>query len=229
MNDRKTFIITGTSRGLGKDLAKHYLANSINIIGISRSASTIDHQNYVHFSTDIGDEIKVKKLFRYVRKNYSNIHCLINNAAISYSNNILLTSTDEINKIMKTNFLGTFIMSKEAIKIMKNNSFGRIISISSILSKKNLPGTSIYSISKIAIEKFQNLLRVEINNSNISFDIVRLSAIENIGMSNKISDEAKKTILNNSVSKKTVTLKKIIDEFDLLIFSKNKNLDLNIE
>ena len=91
VNDNETFIITGTSRGLGKNLVNYYLNKSKNIIGVSRSSSSIIHKNYTHFTLDVSSENDVKELFRNIRKNFQNINCVINNAAASYSNNILLT------------------------------------------------------------------------------------------------------------------------------------------
>lgn len=229
MNDNSTFIITGTSRGLGKDLADYYLNQSINIIGISRGESSINHKNYHHFSLDISNETEVKKLFRDFRKNFDNINCIINNAAVSYSNSIFLTSAAEIEKIIRINFIGNVIVIKEAVKLMKKKNSGRIISISSILSKKELPGTSIYSSSKVALEKFIGVFRKEIERLDVSLDIVRLSAVENIGMSNRISEEAKNVIVSSSFSKKLIKFDDIISELNKINISHTKNMNIDIQ
>ena len=155
VNDNETFIITGTSRGLGKNLVNYYLNKSKNIIGVSRSSSSIIHKNYTHFTLDVSSENDVKELFRNIRKNFQNINCVINNAAVSYSNNILLTPAKELEHVMKINLIGSFIVIKEAVKLLKKKNHGRIISISSILAKKSLPGTSAYSSSKVALEKLR--------------------------------------------------------------------------
>ena len=231
MNDNQTFIITGTSRGFGKALAEYYLNRSINIIGISRGAASISNPNYSHYSLDISDENKVKDFYRSIKKNNNtnNICCLINNAAISYANRVLLTTSKEIESIFNINFIGNFLMTKEMIKLIKKNSFVRIISISSILSKKNLLGTSMYSSSKSALEKLIYIIREEHKETNISFDIIRLSAIENIGMSDEISEYARDSIVALSKSKKPLTIGKIVSQLDKIIFSKSININMDIE
>lgn len=229
VNDNETFIITGTSRGLGKNLVNYYLNKSKNIIGVSRSSPSISHKNYTHFTLDVSSENDVKELFRNIRKNFQNINCVINNAAVSYSNSILLTPAKEVEHVMKINLVGSFIVIKEAVKLLKKKNCGRIISISSILAKKSLPGTSAYSSSKVALEKFIEIFREEIENLEISLDIINLSAIEGIGMSNEISEDAKKAILMSTSSKKLIKFDDIIREFNKIIVSGKKNLNVVIQ
>lgn len=229
MNDNETFIITGTSRGLGKNLVNYYLNKSKNVIGISRNNSSISHKNYTHCYLDVSNENDVKDFFRNVRKSYQNINCIINNAAVSYSNQILLTSAKEAENVIKINLIGSLIFIKESVKLLKKKNNGRVISVSSILSKKNLPGTSIYSVSKIALEKFIEIFRKEIENLEVSLDIINLSAIENIGMSNEISEDARNAILMSSLSKKLIKFEQIINEFNKIISSDEKNLNIEIQ
>lgn len=229
VNDGRALIITGASKGLGRELVDYFLKKSIVVIGISRGRCDIIHENYFHFQLDISKEIEVKTLFRDLKKSFSNIQCLINNAAISYSNNVLLTSAEEAKKVFDSNFIGSFLMTKETIKYMKKLNSGRIISVSSILSKKFVSGSSMYSASKAALENFLQVLRREVKEYNISIDLVRLSAIYNIGMSNKLTEEAKKEIINISDSKKMINLQDTILKIDNLIHSDDLNLEIDIQ
>ena len=68
MNHKKVIVITGTSKGIGNFLAKHFLNDNI-VIGCSRKNVAIKSPNYTHFSLDITDEKAVLKMFKNIRRN----------------------------------------------------------------------------------------------------------------------------------------------------------------
>mgnify|MGYP001026524178 FL=1 len=79
----KVALITGTSKGLGYELTKHYLSSGSIVIGISRSASSINDPNYYHCATDITKESSVEKLRVFVKSlSISKIEIVFNNAGV---------------------------------------------------------------------------------------------------------------------------------------------------
>jgi len=158
---KKNILITGTSGGIGHALAKHYLAMGNKVIGCSRSESFISASNYYHKLLDISNEKDVIEFFSFIRKEYSELDVLINNAGIASMNHSLLTPIKTVEKILKTNIIGTFLFSREAAKIMKKNQTGRIINFSSIATPLKLEGESIYASSKAAINSLTETLAKE--------------------------------------------------------------------
>lgn len=168
----KKILITGTSRGIGKFLSKYYTEKGHIVIGCSRGDSDIKNKNYKHFSLDVSNEKDVKKMFSYVRKNYKRLDVLINNAGIASMNHLLLTPIKTVQKILTTNVLGTFLFCREASKIMKKNSFGRIINFSTVATPLKLEGESVYAASKSAIVNLTQILAFELADFGITVNSI---------------------------------------------------------
>ena len=161
-------LITGTRKGIGNQLANYYLKKNYNVIGCSRGDIDFIHDNYFHFNTDISNEQSVKDMFLRFRKKFKRLDILINNAGVASMNHTLLTPMNKAQKIINTNFLGTFIMSRESAKIMKKYSFGRIINITSVGTQMKLEGEAIYTASKSAVENFTVVLSRELADFGIT-------------------------------------------------------------
>ena len=161
-------LITGTRKGIGNQLVNYYLKKNYNVIGCSRSDIDFKHDNYLHFNIDISNEQSVKDMFLRFRKKFKRLDILINNAGVASMNHTLLTPMNKAQKIINTNFLGTFIMSRESAKIMKKYSFGRIINITSVGTQMKLEGEAIYTASKSAVENFTVVLSRELADFGIT-------------------------------------------------------------
>ena len=161
-------LITGTRKGIGNQLANYYLKKNYNVIGCSRGDIDFIHDNYFHFNIDICNEESVKDMFLKFRKKFKSLDILINNAGVASMNHTLLTPMNKAQKIINTNFLGTFIMSRESAKIMKKYSFGRIINITSVGTQMKLEGEAIYTASKSAVENFTVVLSRELADFGIT-------------------------------------------------------------
>lgn len=159
---KKTILITGASRGIGRFLVKYYLEKHFCVLGFSRSKSTIKDKNYSHFSVDVSNEKMVTKCLFEIKKKDILPDILINNAGIASMNHIILTPTETAKKIFDVNFLGTFIVTREIVKVMIKRKRGRIINISTIAVPLKLEGEAIYASSKNAVETFTQILAKEV-------------------------------------------------------------------
>ena len=128
----KTALVTGSSRGIGHDIAAYLIEHGDTVIGCSRGASQLSHEKYRHFRTDVSDEGSVRKMFSEIASEFGRIDLLVNNAALALSRLALLTSAAEFASIIQVNLTGAFIVSREAIRLMKRTRFGRIVNFSSI-------------------------------------------------------------------------------------------------
>lgn len=165
-------VITGTRKGIGKALSKYYVDKGHAVIGCSRSPIDWELNGYQHFLCDVADEAGVKKMFSSIRKEYGRLDNVINNAGIASMNHIFLTPLSTVEKIMRTNVHGTFLFCREAAKLMKKNSYGRIINFSTVATPLKLEGEAIYAASKAAIISLTEVLARELAEFGITVNAV---------------------------------------------------------
>ena len=147
----KIFLITGTSRGIGKYLAEYYLKKGNKVIGTSRSKESIKNINYEHIIADVSNEKEILKIFRQIKQNYSQLDVLINNVGIASMNHSMLTPSETVSKIINLNVNSTFLCIREGVKLLRKSQSGRIINFTSVAVPLSLEGESIYAASKAAI------------------------------------------------------------------------------
>lgn len=168
----QVMVITGTRKGIGRQLAEYYTGKGYRVFGCSRGPSDFDHPQYVHHCLDVVDEGAVKRLFRQVRQECGRLDYLINNAGIASMNLAQTTPVDKVRQLLDTNVVGTFLFSREAIKIMKKRRFGRIVNFSTIAVPLMLEGESIYAASKAAVVSFTEVLAQEIARDGITVNAI---------------------------------------------------------
>jgi len=172
MAEQEVLLITGSRKGIGRYLAEHYAASGYLVAGCSREPSEYRHENYCHFCVDVADEPGVLALFGEIRKKYGRLDVLINNAGIASMNHVLLTPTRMVKKILDTNVLGTFLLSREAAKLMQKHKHGRIINFSTVATPLKLPGEAIYAASKAAIVNLTKVMAFELASFGITVNAV---------------------------------------------------------
>ena len=168
----KTILITGNRKGIGRYLSEFYLEKGFHVVGCSRSDSDLSHNNYKHFLCDVRVETEVKKTVREIKKQYSGVDILINNAGKASLNHSILTPSETIKDLFETNYLGTFLFSRECSKHMIKKKWGRIINFSSIAVPLDLEGEMAYASSKSAIEKMSRIMSKELSTYNITINTI---------------------------------------------------------
>ena len=138
----KTVLVTGSSRGLGKSTIIKFAENSYNVVinynYSEKEAFELEKyikENYnvgvLTIKADVGNEKEVKNMFKEIINKFGNIDVVVNNAAIAIDTIFEQKTVENFNKILNTNLIGTFLVSKYASKYMKENKSGNIINISS--------------------------------------------------------------------------------------------------
>ena len=212
----KVVVITGTSKGIGKAMALYYLNKNFVVAGCSRSSSSIDNKNYRHFELDITDEKAVVSMIRAIKKEFKKIDILINNAGIASMNHILTTSVETISKLFNTNFLGTFLFTREVAKVMMKEKYGRVINFSTIAKPLRLEGEAVYAASKAAIESFTQTSSKELNSFNITVNAIGPTPIET-DLIKAVPKDKIEDLLNKQTIKRFGTFEDIINVIDFFI------------
>jgi len=181
MNDFPVMVVTGTSRGVGRGIAEHFIAKGYNVFGCSRGAAAVESERYHHALVDIGDESQVRKWIRSVKEETSNrIDVLVSNAGLVKSAlQMVVTSGNVVEDIIRSNFIGSYYVCREVAKVMVLKRCGRIITMSSIMTCIHEPGTSVYSASKSAVVEMTKVLAREIAPLGITCNAIAPAMISN--------------------------------------------------
>ena len=138
----KTVLVTGSSRGLGKSIALKFAENNYNVvINYNNSKKeALELEKYIRdnyevevltIKADVGNEIEVKNMFNEIINKFNTIDVVVNNAGIAIDTIFEDKTVDNFHKILDTNLIGTFLVSKYASKYMLEKKQGNIINISS--------------------------------------------------------------------------------------------------
>tara|TARA_B100001175_G_scaffold200342_1_gene170137 strand:+ start:76 stop:771 length:696 start_codon:yes stop_codon:yes gene_type:complete len=167
----KHIVITGNRKGIGRFLSEKFLQRGYVVFGCSRSETDLNHKNYHHFIADVSVEEDVKNMTRNIKKITKKVDYLINNAGMASMNHVITTPVKSFEKLNNTNFLGTFLFTREISKLMLKYG-GRIINFSTVASPLNLEGEAIYASTKAAIEKFTKISSFELSQFNINVNCI---------------------------------------------------------
>ena len=194
----KIIIITGASRGIGRELTKRLSLKGYTIIANYNKSKLLIEELQKElleqeikldiYKADVSKENECIELVDYTIKKYGKIDGLINNAGISEFKEFTKITSNDWNRIINTNLNSVFYMTKEVIKNMIHNKNGCIINISSIWG---LTGSSCevhYSVSKAAIDAMTKSLAKEMGPSNIRINSIAPGIIET-DMNKELNDE----------------------------------------
>jgi 3-oxoacyl-[acyl-carrier protein] reductase len=171
-------LVTGARKGIGRFLAERYLKAGHRVAGVSRTASDLRHDNYLHFEADVADEAAVRALVQEIAKRFGRLDHLVNNAGIASMNHALLTPAATVERILRTNVLGAFIAARESAKIMQRRRFGRIVNFSTVAVALALEGEAAYVASKAAVEALTRTLARELAPFGIRVNAVGPTPVE---------------------------------------------------
>ncbi len=165
-------LISGSRKGIGRALAEHYLARNWMVVGCSRGAASIAHDNYAHYEVDITDETRVIAFLRDALREHGTPYALLNNAGIAAMNALTLTPGKTAWGVMSTNILGTFYLIRETAKGMIRQRGGRIVNFTSIARPLALEGEAVYAASKAAVESLTQSAAREFGSHGITVNAV---------------------------------------------------------
>jgi len=224
MDQRTVILITGTSKGIGRDLAMYYAESGNMVIGCSRGDCSLNLENYLHFRVNIADEKDVRAMFIDIRKKYGKLDVLINNAGVDHAHApAVLVPYHAAESTIRINFLGSFLMAREAIKIMMKHSFGRIINFGSMTVRHEESGGAIYTASKAALISFTKILAKEVYKYGITCNVVSPSASKT-DLMETLDKELLYNLLNRNAIPELGTTSELIHALNWLIDPKSNKI-----
>jgi len=220
MKKNKIILITGTRKGIGRSLAQHFIKQGALVIGCSRGEAAIKNSNYKHFALSITDENKVSQLFNYIRNKHHRLDVLINNAGIAAMNHSLMTPFTTAKKILETNTAGTFLFCREAAKIMRKNSYGRVVNFTSVAVPLKLEGEAVYAASKAAVISLTEILAKELADFGITINAVGPSPVDT-DLIRSIPSKKIKILLSKQAIHQMSSIQDVIRVIDFYLDPKN--------
>lgn len=184
----KVAIVTGASRGIGREIAKSLAKQNIKVIANYNNSEqkAIELKKELEeegiaidiVKADVSKREEIKKIVKYAIDNYEKIDILINNAGISEYKLFTDETDEDWNKVINTNLYSAFAVSQEVIPNMIKNKKGCIINISSVWGMVGASMEVLYSISKAGIDGLTKALAKELGPSNIRVNAIAPGIID---------------------------------------------------
>lgn len=214
MIKNKNAIVTGGTRGIGREIARTLAQNGANI--------AINYRNYseeieklveelksfgvkvLAVKCDVSKEEEVSNLVKEVKNNFERIDILVNNAGITKDGLIIRMSEKDFNDVIDINLKGTFNTTKAVSAVMVKQRYGKIINISSVVGVTGNAGQCNYAASKAGVIGFSKSVARELAARNINVNVIAPGYI-NTDMTSVLPEKVKEEVL------KTIPMKKIGD------------------
>ena len=195
--EKKKILITGASRGIGKDIALKCKENGYIVLGTSTSeegAQGLEKEGILGLVLNLNDSKSIEGFNDALIKDHSDIEILINNAGITRDNIVLRMSDEEWMDVLNVHLNGTFKISKTVLKFMLKKRWGRIINITSTSASTGNRGQANYAAAKSGVEAFSRSLAKEVGSRGITVNSVAPGYIET-DMTEQINNKMKEEIL----------------------------------
>lgn len=179
--ENKKIIITGTSRGIGFELALLFANAGHQVLAISRKTKNelIEHQNITCLPIDISNSNEIKQVEKFINESWQNkVDILIHNAGLLVNRPFEHLTTEDFEKVYKVNVFAVAELTQICIPFMQKGS--HVVTISSmggIQGSMKFPGLAAYSSSKGAVITLSELLAEEYKEKGIAFNVLALGAV----------------------------------------------------
>jgi len=178
----KVALVTGGSRGLGKDIALAMAQKGAEVVICSRKEESLGEAveeftnrglGVIAKVANVGKSNEVKALFQDLDKQFGRLDILINNVGTNILTPSLVEADEGLwDKILETSLKSAFLVSSQAVMLMKRVGGGKIVNISSIAARKASRGMGRYCVAKAGVEMLTRVLAVELASEQINVNAV---------------------------------------------------------
>ncbi len=170
-------IITGASRGLGKNIALFLAEQKFNLFLVASNAEKLlDLQSEITkkhgvkvsvFPCDLNNTLQTQVLCEKLKKEVTSLNILVNNVGVFEMGTLEESPIEQLQKMLRINLEASYLISNTFVPLLKKQQKGHVFNIGSIVSKLPKTDAVAYSISKIALHGFTQLLREELKDSKV--------------------------------------------------------------
>src|SRR5215471_18244597 len=174
MAQEKVALVTGVSSGIGRATANLLADRGFRVFGTTRSPGQATERlgNVELVRLDVRDAESVSSCLRTVLDKAARIDALVNNAGYTLIGSLEETSIEEAKDLFDTNFFGVLRMSQAVLPVMREQGYGRIVNIGSVLGFLPAPYQGIYAATKHALEGYSEALYHEVRQFGIRVFVI---------------------------------------------------------
>ena len=178
----KKVIITGTSRGIGFELAQQFAKNNFQVLALSRNQKPLDNlklKNIETLSVDVCNQDDLQKVSKYLSEYWGDVDILIHNAGFLINKPFESLTKDDFLRVYDVNVFGVAALTQICIPYLKKGS--HVVTISSmggIQGSLKFPGLAAYSSAKGAVITLSELLAEEYKAAEIAFNVLAIGAVQ---------------------------------------------------
>lgn len=200
---KKVALITGGSRGIGKEIAKKFAENGYNLVinyvsdntNLEALKEEFKNVEVLFVKTDVTNYESCENMAKEAINKFGKIDALINNAGITKDNLLIRMKEEDFDKVINVNLKGTFNMTKTITPYMMKQRNGKIVNISSVVGVTGNAGQANYAASKAGIIGFTKSVARELASRNILANCVAPGFVRT-DMTEVLSDTVKENIHN---------------------------------
>jgi 3-oxoacyl-[acyl-carrier protein] reductase len=227
-------IVTGGSRGLGLGIARKLIASGFRAIVIARKESSElaaaklelehSHPGALHFMAgDLAQLEAIPEMVKKLRKEFGPIYGLVNNAGMSTDGVLAMTSTAQIEQVVRLNTTSPMVVTKHVVRSMMADGGGRIVNIASIVAFTGYSGLSVYAATKASLIGFTRSLAREVGRAGINVNAVAPGFVAT-EMTQSLTEENRQQIARRSALKRMVDVEDVASAVDFLMGEGARNI-----
>jgi len=177
----KVWLVTGCSRGLGREIARAVLGAGQRLVATAREARDLEFlgasDRLRAVALDVTDAAQARAVVADATAAFGRLDVVVNNAGVIKANSVEDLPEDDFRRQMEVNFFGVYNVTRAALPVMRAQRDGHIIQISSIGGRRGSPGLGAYQSAKWAVGGFSEVLAREVGPL-----VIRVTCVEPGGM-----------------------------------------------
>ncbi|WP_102027907.1 SDR family oxidoreductase [Salirhabdus sp. Marseille-P4669] len=201
MLEGQVAIVTGASRGIGKEIAKSLAQAGVKLTITGSSEQVHKTKKELHdagfhdvlsIQADVAKENEVEHVVEATKNAFGTIDLLVNNAGIGLFKPVEEVTIEEWRNTFDVNVQGVFLFTKAVLGTMKQKQFGTIITVSSDVSRYTIPNGSLYTATKYAIQGFMGSVSQEVRDDGIRVGTINPGMVDTYFAESKQGESHKK-------------------------------------
>jgi glucose 1-dehydrogenase len=175
----KTVLITGAAGGIGRATVKYFSAHGWRVIGVDRHPFGEEYpQEGLFIQADIANPADFETIFDKTEKFTSELHAIVNNAAVQIAKPLVETTTEEWDEVMASNLRSIFLACKLAFPLLKASENGAIVNVSSVHAVATSANIGAYAASKGGVMALTRAMAIEFAPQNIRVNAILPGAVD---------------------------------------------------
>ncbi|MCM3224958.1 3-oxoacyl-[acyl-carrier-protein] reductase [Terribacillus saccharophilus] len=199
----KAALVTGASRGIGREIALELARNGVNVAvnysGSKEKAEAVAEeiralgQESIVIQANVAEEESVKDMVKQTIEAFGSLDILVNNAGITRDNLLMRMKEEDFDAVIQTNLKGVFLCTKAVTRQMMKQKAGRIINVASIVGVSGNPGQANYVAAKAGVIGLTKTAAKELAARNVLVNAVAPGFITT-DMTDEMTDEQKQAM-----------------------------------